>query len=56
MHEAKVKLAVTVPEKIRAALQALAHRRELEEGRPVKQGEIVAELIARAAREGEPRV
>jgi hypothetical protein len=57
MHEEvkpdKVKLAVTVPPGIRAALHALKLRRELEEGRPVHQGEIVAELIVRAARESE---
>lgn len=49
--ETAVKLAVKVPARIRAALRALAQQRELEEGRPVNQGEIVAELIERAERE-----
>lgn len=53
--EIEVKLAVKVPGWIRAALRALKHRRELDEGRPVREGEIVAELIARAAREAAPR-
>lgn len=48
-----VKLAVKVPAKIRAALRALAQQRELEEGRPVRPGEIVAELIERASRESD---
>jgi hypothetical protein len=55
-EDVDVKLAVKVPERIRQALRALAQRRELEEGRPVRPGEIVAELIERAAREGRDRV
>lgn len=46
-----VKLAVKVPQWIRDALRALAQQRELAEGRPVRQGEILAEIVERAARE-----
>jgi len=45
----EVRLAVKIPARLREALRALTRRRELEEGRPVRPGEIVAELIAREA-------
>jgi len=55
----KVLVAVKVPARVRDALRALKTQRELAEGRPVTQAQIVAELIAReaaAVRESEPHV
>jgi len=45
----EVTLAVKVPAKIRAALRALRVQRELDEGRPYTQAQILAELIEREA-------
>lgn len=56
-EEIEVRLAVKIPAKVREALRALKHGREMAEGRPVTQAEIVAELIEHAAaRETTPRV
>lgn len=56
MHdEIEVRLAIKIPEKVRQDLRALKHQREMEEGRPVREGEILSELVERAARESVSR-